>query len=139
MKSLSLTVFALLLGLPHALARKPAVEDFVGIEPEQVDTTPPATQALYNFEKEISAYQAKPQAVIVHKTMPRVMPKASSAPAESFDGLLWAGAFFVLCLPGMTWLMMARRLRARAVSAEIVTLPVRPQAKPDPGENKKAS
>lgn len=40
-----------------AHARKPAVEDFVGVEPESYKVTPPGTEVLFNFDQNVQTYQ----------------------------------------------------------------------------------
>ena len=40
-----------------AQGRKPAVEDFVGIEVDQPEGTPQGTEGLFNFEKDIDKFE----------------------------------------------------------------------------------
>lgn len=56
MKSVLIILFTLCL-TQFAQARKPAVEDFVGVEPETYKSTPPGTEVLFNFEKNVQQYK----------------------------------------------------------------------------------
>tara|TARA_B100001971_G_scaffold215195_1_gene260240 strand:- start:63874 stop:64245 length:372 start_codon:yes stop_codon:yes gene_type:complete len=57
MKLQRLSLFLLLsfLVLPSAFARKPAVEDFVGVEPQDYSRTPQGTEVLFDFGNKIKA------------------------------------------------------------------------------------
>lgn len=55
MKNLWLICLLCLVSL-STYARKPAVEDFIGVEPESYKTTPPGTEVLYNFEQNVQAF-----------------------------------------------------------------------------------
>ncbi len=50
----TLMLFLISLVSFSAHARKPAVEDFVGVEPENYQKTPEGTQVLFDFKKELS-------------------------------------------------------------------------------------
>lgn len=52
-----LVLFLSLLLLPSAFARKPAVEDFVGVEPESFSRTPQGTEVLFDFGNTVQAFQ----------------------------------------------------------------------------------
>jgi hypothetical protein len=78
-------------------ARKPAVEDFVGIDNPEPEVIPQGTEALFNFEKEINDH-GKPvqkQAVIRTKT---IVPVVTETPEAS---LPWAGLLGLLTLLGL--------------------------------------
>lgn len=58
MKSLIIILsFGLLLS--SAFARKPAVEDFVGVESESYEVTSPGSEVLYNFDNSITSTTAE--------------------------------------------------------------------------------
>lgn len=46
---LTLLLLLILISLPSAFARKPAVEDFVGVEPQDYSRTPQGTEVLFDF------------------------------------------------------------------------------------------
>jgi hypothetical protein len=52
MKFINLILFSFIFSL-HAQARKPAVEEFVGVIPENYQVTPKGTEVLFNFKKEL--------------------------------------------------------------------------------------
>jgi hypothetical protein len=56
MKSLLLLV-ALIILSANTHARKPAVEDFVGVEPETYKVTPPGTEVLFDFNQQVQSIQ----------------------------------------------------------------------------------
>lgn len=82
--------FMLLLMSPLAWSRKPAVEDFVGVEPESYRSTPPGTEVLFNFDKKV-----------------KQMNRESQPP--------WYGLGVVilfLTLPFMVWSLLSRQMNA---------------------------
>jgi hypothetical protein len=52
---LTLLLLFILISLPSAFARKPAVEDFVGVEPQDYSRTPQGTEVLFDFGNTIKA------------------------------------------------------------------------------------
>jgi len=132
MKLLLLTLVAVL-ALPLAHARKPAVEDFVGIESETPDVTPQGTEALFNFEKDVTAHAQRPIEPVIRRQ------QASTTTTSSWPVTAWFGIATVLALPFITWLLTMRHLKqaqtaatASAPSAEVLpdnvtALPVRSQ------------
>lgn len=50
---LTLLLLLILISLPSAFARKPAVEDFVGVEPQDYSRTPQGTEVLFDFGNSI--------------------------------------------------------------------------------------
>ncbi len=87
-----------------AQGRKPAVEDFVGIEVEEPEKAPQGTEVLFNFEKDISQFEDKKSNVTVN----------SSRAQESIDFKIIATFFIIAGLPVMIWLLMINRLRKKA-------------------------
>ena len=54
-----ITICLLLTVSASTFARKPAVEDFVGVESEHYKKTPKGTEVLFNFEKQIQQSQTQ--------------------------------------------------------------------------------
>lgn len=92
----------------YAQGRKPAVEDFVGIEVQEPDIIPQGTEALYNFEQDLTD-------LAIQKSRP---PKKRIAPTIS-ENKSWSHttifAFSMLAgLPLMIWLMVMSHLKKKA-------------------------
>ncbi len=87
-----------------AQGRKPAVEDFVGIEVEEPEKAPQGTEVLFNFEKDISQFKDNKSEVTVN----------SSKAQETIDFKMIATFFIFAGLPVMIWLLMINRLRKKA-------------------------
>ncbi len=86
--------------------RSPAVEDFVGIEVDHVESTPNGSESLYNLESDIQKVQANDQGT-----------KFYAEPAKNIGPMtVIAGAFFAL-LPMIVAIFMMNKLRRKA-SAE---------------------
>lgn len=104
--SFRLIGFSLFILTSVALAegRKPAVEDFVGIEVENAEATPQGTEVLFNFEKDINQFEQTKAATI--------RPKVNTeAPASM---LTVVGISLLVALPLFSWLMFIRHLRQKA-------------------------
>lgn len=89
----------------YAQGRKPAVEDFVGIETEQTEFVPQGTESLFNFEKDLKETKK------VIKTAP-----AKTAIIETpinYTSTFFAFAF-VLGLPLVSWLLVLQHLKRKA-------------------------
>lgn len=80
-------------------ARKPAVEDFIGVEPESYKITPPGTEVLYNFEQNV-------QALGLNTT------ETSQSPWFAFTIM---GAFILL--PAFLWFGMTRNQPTPKIAA----------------------
>lgn len=95
--------------LTYAQGRKPAVEDFVGIEIEQAENaTPNTSDALYNLEQDLNKIEAEK-----HKPVQKI----TSAPAPTSTN--WSvtaiiGVTLLLGLPMLVWLMMMNHLKKKA-------------------------
>lgn len=87
--------FVFILGLVtlNTYARKPAVEDFIGVEPESYKTTPPGTETLFNFEQNVQALG--PESFI-----------ENSSSQSTWFGLTVIGAFILL--PAFMWFGLTR-------------------------------
>ncbi|MFP5387004.1 MAG: hypothetical protein ACLGHN_13060 [Bacteriovoracia bacterium] len=91
----------------YAVGRKPAVEDFVGIEFEDKQVAPQGTESLYNLEQDIQRIESQPK-----KT---VGPKISQTPEQSNWGMKAVfGISLALCLPLVIWLLVMSHLRKKA-------------------------
>lgn len=114
---LTLSLVLLLLTL-MAHARKPAVEDFVGIEPETQNVVPSGTESLYNFADDVKDYQKTgPRQPVVRYTLDQPSMQAPGSTTSSFS--LWFGIGFVLALPMITWVVMARHLKSREEASAV--------------------
>ena len=95
--------------LSYAQGRKPAVEDFVGIEVEQAENaTPNTSDALYNLEQDLNKIDAEK-----HKPAQKI----TSAPAPTstnWSATAIIGITLLLGLPMLVWLMMMNHLKKKA-------------------------
>jgi hypothetical protein len=93
-----------------AQGRKPAVEDFVGIEVEEALVTPQGTESLYNLEQDLNRIEAK--------NKPKIQAPSEVNPAETNYGPSAIFGFsMVLGLPLVIWFLMMGHLKRKA-SAE---------------------
>lgn len=99
--SMKVTLMLFLISLVSfsAQARKPAVEDFVGVEPENYQKTPEGTQVLFDFKKELSAkdFSSKEQ------------PLFGSVSSNSSLGAYGLALF--ITLPFLMWFGLTRNVR----------------------------
>ena len=100
-----IAVLALTVG---AHARKPAVEDFIGIEPETSPVNPAGTEALYNFSTEISKFEAAPVEVTVVQANANTVAPQSQANGWSLSP--WWAVTAVLLLPLTAWRLVMRKV-----------------------------
>jgi len=108
MKIQVLTILFLFIAqLSYAQGRKPAVEDFVGIEVEHPEATPQGTEGLFNFEKEIKSFENQKQ-----NPSSNLSASSSKTGPIGFPGLL--GIMFILGLPAMIWFMIMGHLKNKA-------------------------
>lgn len=109
---MKLQIFALLVltftTVALAQGRKPAVEDFVGIEVEEPNTTPSGTENLFNFEKEITQYKTTLKAV----DKPKPTSHWTEAGATNPSSLV--GLAFVIGLPALSLVLVMSRFRQKA-------------------------
>lgn len=90
MKNHLLLVIVIFLSLSPAWARKPAVEDFVGIEPKGTDFSKPAKESAftpYNFTQNNPSF-------------------AANSPTNTYA--IWVLFAMVATLPLMSWLVLSR-------------------------------
>lgn len=95
----------------YAQGRKPAVEDFVGIEVDHpTEAAPQGTESLFNFEKDITKFEkTKGQALNSAKTDTSI----NSAEKPGSLTTIFSVAF-ILGLPALIWFLMMNHLRAKA-------------------------
>jgi hypothetical protein len=100
----------LLSSVAWGVDRRPAVEDFVGIEVDHPESVPQGTDSLVNLEKDIQTIHAEAYTV---KSSPK---KASfTEPSESHWSILNSMAVLLtIGLPLISWLFVMNRLRKRA-------------------------
>lgn len=104
-RTLGLAASLLACSLAFAQGRKPAVEDFVGIEVDQEQLAPQGTESLFNLEQDIQKFETKkPEAKV---------SEASRTPMEwSFKAI--AGIVMALSLPLFIWFVAMNRLKKKA-------------------------
>ena len=92
-----------------AVGRKPAVEDFVGIEMDHPESTPQGTDSLVNLEKEIQTISAEAYTV---KNPKKSIQTESTTITWSVTNTM--AIILILGLPLFSWLFVMNRLRKRA-------------------------
>ncbi len=93
-----------------AIGRKPAVEDFVGIEIDHPESTPQGSESLVNLEKDIETISA--EAYTVKKPKKTIETQSDSAITWNFTNTM--AIVLILGLPLFSWLFVMNRLRKRA-------------------------
>ena len=91
-----------------AQGRKPAVEDFVGIEVDQPEGTPQGTEGLFNFEKDIDKFEH------TKGSSSGVVTAVNTKTQDSSDLTTALVIAFMLALPGLIWFLMMSNLRQKA-------------------------
>jgi hypothetical protein len=91
-----------------AVGRKPAVEDFVGIEIDHPETTPQGTEGLFNFEKDMSKFsEEKPEKS--QASLRQNVPQAINWSLSKIFAIVLAVGF-----PAMIWFVAINNLRKKA-------------------------
>jgi hypothetical protein len=93
--------------LSHAQGRKPAVEDFVGIEIEEAYATPHGTESLFNLEQDINKINEQKS-----RSKSSEAPLFAQSQGEGFSSIF--GISLVLGLPLMIWFMLMSHLKKKA-------------------------
>ena len=101
-------MFLIITQVAFAQGRKPAVEDFVGIEVDQPEGTPQGTEGLFNFEKDIDKFEHTKDS---SSGVAPVVNTKTQDPSDLTTALVIA---FMLGLPGMIWFFMMSNLRQKA-------------------------
>lgn len=104
-RSLTLCL-ALYTSVSFAQGRKPAVEDFVGIEVEETKVTPTGTESLFNLQQDINRIEAE-------KNRPAKQAVVKEASAEFSPSVLF-GISLALFLPMITWFLVMAHLKKKA-------------------------
>lgn len=92
-----------------AQGRKPAVEDFVGIEIDQPEVTPQGTEPLFNLEQDLSKH------VVAKTAEPNAKANSSSHQIRSEMSLTSViGLTLAVGLPLIMWFMILSHMRKRA-------------------------
>ena len=92
-----------------AQGRKPAVEDFVGIEVDEKEMAPQGTEGLFNFEKDMDKFEeTKGQPLNSTKTDTSINTENPNSVTTVF------AVAFILGLPAFIWFLMMNHLRAKA-------------------------
>jgi hypothetical protein len=91
------------------VGRKPAVEDFVGIEIEHPETTPQGTDSLVNLEKEIQTISAEAYTLKARKKSIQTRPETITWSVTNTMAIV-----VFMGLPLISWLFVMNRLRKRA-------------------------
>jgi hypothetical protein len=91
-----------------AQGRKPAVEDFVGIEVEHPESAPQGTENLFNFEKDMDQYQ---NTVTSPEQKISSTPKSTNNTNEFFR---YIGVVLLLALPAVLSLLVMKRMKSKA-------------------------
>jgi hypothetical protein len=105
-RSLALCLL-LLSALSHAQGRKPAVEDFVGIEVEEAEVTPQGTESLFNLQQDITNIEAR-------RTTPKKEEFKTKVPEQLISSQVIAAMVFALSLPLAVLLMLMARMKKKA-------------------------
>lgn len=106
-RALTLSFLFLLSGLSFAQGRKPAVEDFVGIEYEEKRVAPQGTESLFNLEQDIHKIEAQ-------KNKPKKVAEMKHEEAKPWNMSVIFGISVALGLPMMIWFLMMSHLKKRA-------------------------
>ncbi len=88
-----------------AQGRKPAVEDFVGIEVDQEQVAPQGTESLFNLQHDIHKFEEKKSAPVVQAPVQKPIEWSMKAVA---------GIAFALSLPLFIWFIAMNRLKKKA-------------------------
>lgn len=91
-----------------AQGRKPAVEDFVGIEIEEAQVTPQGTESLYNLEADLNRLEEK------NKNPPTKVKAEKIAPSKPWSKSTMFGISLVVGLPLLLWLIVMSNLKKKA-------------------------
>lgn len=91
--------------IPSSEARKPAVEDFIGIEVEESKTVPRGSEVLFDLEQDIHKIQ--------NNKNTQNENKISKNDSETFSNAFW-GILFAMMLPAIIWFSIMNHIRKKA-------------------------
>lgn len=116
----------------YAQGRKPAVEDFVGIEVEHPESAPQGTENLFNFEKDMDQYQ---NAVTSSDQKLTSAPMTSNNSNEVFR---YFGVVLLLALPAVLSLLVMKRMKNKAREENLANIKVLEEFRRQKTESRKA-
>lgn len=90
-----------------AQGRRPAVEDFVGIEVEETKVTPQGTESLYNLQQDI-------QKIENQKTQPLQKAELTQEAPVTLSPSVVFGVSLALGLPMIIWFLVMAHLKKKA-------------------------
>jgi hypothetical protein len=90
-----------------ANGRKPAVEDFVGIEIEHNEATPTGSVVLFNLENDLNQIEAQ-------RTAPPAKVQAPKQESTEWSLTTILSLSFFASLPVLIWLLMMNHLKRKA-------------------------
>ncbi len=99
-------IFLMISMTSFASGRKPAVEDFVGIEVDQPEVVPQGTEALYNLEQDLSKIEKKNQN---HEKK-----ISAHTPSKNWNITIVFGVSTLFGLPLMVWFLVMAHLKKKA-------------------------
>lgn len=91
-----------------AQGRKPAVEDFVGIEVDQPQVLPQGTESLYNLEQDLSKLEAK------KKRPTQKAPATEIVPEQPLNISTVFGISIIFGLPLVVWFLVMSHFKKKA-------------------------
>jgi hypothetical protein len=128
--------------LCYSQGRKPAVEDFVGIEIEHPEESPQGTETLFNFEQDISKFESPRE----QKNSTNATQKPIVTQDQTVTKTTALALTFFLSLPAIIWFIMMKNLKHKAQVASASNIEVlenyrreKEKAKKAEDELKKAS
>jgi hypothetical protein len=116
----------------YAQGRKPAVEDFVGIEVEHPEAAPQGTENLFNFEKDMDQYQ---NGVTHPEQKISSGPKSMNNTDEFFR---YIGVFLLLSLPAVLSFLVMKRMKNKAREENLANIKVLEEFRRQKNESKKS-
>jgi hypothetical protein len=106
--------------LCYSQGRKPAVEDFVGIEIEHPEESPQGTETLFNFEQDMSKFETPTK----QKTSTGSAQKPMAIQDETVTKTTALAITFFLSLPALIWFIMMKNLKHKAQVASASNIEV---------------
>ncbi len=94
-------------GISFAEGRKPAVEDFVGIEIEESKVAPQGTESLYNLEQDLDQIQSR-------RNKPTQIKTKISEADKDWSVTTIFGISLILGLPLITWYLVMSHFKKKA-------------------------
>jgi hypothetical protein len=94
-------------GISFAEGRKPAVEDFVGIEIEESRVAPQGTESLYNLEQDLDKIQSR-------RNKPEQTKSNLTEVNKDWSGTTLLGITLILGLPLITWYLVMSHFKKKA-------------------------